>query len=834
MEPHRDAQVDQLFERALELPAPERADWLAAECAGDAALAREIEELLALSSREVDDLIAPVRALAVDAIGEGDGGLEPGERIGAYTIVDRLGRGGMGVVYLAERADGSFEKRVAIKVLPSAASSDEAVRRFEQERRILGRLSHPHIAQLVDGGVDPRGLPYLVLEYVEGEPVDAWCDRRRAPLERRLRLVIEIATALQAAHRNLVVHRDIKPSNLLVTADGDVKVLDFGIAKLLDPEPGDAALTRTDSRPMTPTWASPEQVAGAPITTASDVYQLGLLLYELVTGLRPQAARTSSLAELVELVCHQEPPAPSRAVLVDARDAAAAARAELRASTPAKLARRLRPDLDAIVACALAKEPDRRYPSAAALADDLERFLDGRPVRARRATMAVRAGKWIRRNPALTSAAALTALLTVGYAVAVTFQARAIERQRQLAEIEAAKAAEVERFVLGLFESSDPEVALGREVTARELLGRGVQRIDLGLAGQPAVQARLWSALGEIYGNLDLVGDGRALIERALGQQRRLYGERHAEVAASYHRLGVVLVAEDRASEGVAALERAAALLRDLEGSSSSRLGTTLAALGSARRRAGDLTGAEQAYREGLAIHRALGDRAGIAASLTNLGALLYSRHDLAGAADYHGQALEMHRQVHGEAAPATTMARLNLGMTLRRLGRLDEGIALLEQAATRQAEIYGDDHFTTLWTRVELAMARIQHGDLDGADQLLSSAAPTLISRLGPTDVRSADVALGFGQLRVRQGRFPEAEPLLRAAEAGLVSRYGDTHGRVARARLWLGRALAGQGRRNDAVEIWQQALAGLPADAEASLTADLQSALSPPSGPG
>ncbi|GMU63880.1 MAG: hypothetical protein AMXMBFR36_01540 [Acidobacteriota bacterium] len=828
MEPNRDARIDHLFEQALELPETERSEWLAGQCEGDESLRLEVEHLVELSAREIDDLIEPmVWALVEESVEESAGGLETGDTIGAYTVVGRLGRGGMGVVHLAQRSDGSFEKRVAIKVLPSAASSSDAIRRFEQERRILGRLSHPHIAQLVDGGVDPRGLPYLVLEYVEGEPVDAWCDRRRATLEQRLRLIVEIATALQAAHRNLVVHRDIKPSNLLVTAEGDVKLLDFGIAKLLDPDAEDPGLTRTDGRPMTPTWASPEQVAGEPITTASDVYQLGLLLYELATGLRPQAARTSSLAELVDLVCRHEPMAPSRAVRIDAPAASAADRAALRGSTPARLARRLRPDFDAIVARALAKEPDRRYASASELAADLERFLDGRPVRARRATLGVRLAKWTRRNPAVAAASAVAALLTVGYAVAVTLQARAIERQRQRAELEAAKASEVERFVLGLFESSDPNVSLGRDVTARELLEHGAQRASDELAGQPEVQARLWSALGEIHGNLDLVREGRALVERALEQQRRLHGERHPEVADSYQRLGTLLVAEDRAAEAVPALERAVALRRELDEADSAELALALSALGAARRRAGDLDGAERDYLESLDIQRRRGDRAGIAAGLTSLGALRYSRHDLPQAADYDRQALELHRQVHGELHPATAISLLNLGMVTRRMGALDEGIALLELARARHRELYGADHFTTLWTEVELAMARMQKDDLAGADELLGSAAPKIISRLGPDDVRTADVSLGFGQLRVRQRRFAEAEPLLRAAQAGLAARYGTTHVRVGRARLWLGRALFGLGRDRDAAAIWHDALASLPAGKEESLAAELREEL-------
>ncbi|HSM15348.1 MAG TPA: serine/threonine-protein kinase, partial [Thermoanaerobaculia bacterium] len=540
MEPDRDARIDQLFEQALDLPEARRGAWLAEQCGGDEALRAEVERLLELAGGEVDGLLGPVRAFASEIVEGSEEGISIGDEIGAYTIVGRLGRGGMGVVWLGERTDDAFDHRVAIKVLAGVRSSSEAVRRFEQERRILARLKHPHIAHLVDGGVDRRGLPYLVLEHVEGEPVDVYCDRHRLPIEQRIRLVVEIATALQAAHRSLVVHRDIKPSNLLVTAEGDVKLLDFGIAKLLDPELEDADLTDLDGRPMTPTYASPEQVNAEPITTASDVYQLGLLLYELVTGRRPQAARTSSLAELVELVCRHEPMPPSRAVVAAEEGDETERSAALRGSTPARLARRFRPDLDAVVARALAKDPEQRYETAAELAADLERFLGGRPVHARRATFGYRASKWLRRNAALAAAGGVAALLTVGYAVAVTIQARAIDRQRVRAEVEAAKAAEVERFVLGLFQSSDPEQSLGREVTARELLERGTEQAERELAGQPEVQARLWSALGEIHGELGEIDEACDLVRRALAQQLALPGDHRREIADSRQRLGML------------------------------------------------------------------------------------------------------------------------------------------------------------------------------------------------------------------------------------------------------------------------------------------------------
>jgi len=619
-----------------------------------------------------------------------------------------------------------------------------------------------------------------------------------------------------------VVHRDIKPSNLLVTAEGDVKVLDFGIAKLLDPEREDAGLTRTDGRPMTPTWASPEQVAGAPITTASDVYQLGLLLYELTTGLRPQAARTSSLAELVDLVCRHEPLAPSRAVLADAADASAERRAELRASTPAKLARRLRPDLDAIVACALAKEPDRRYPSAAAFADDLERYLDGRPVRARRATVGVRAGKWIRRNPGLAAAGALTALLTVGYAVAVTFQARAIERQRQRAEIEAAKASEVERFVLGLFQSSDPASTPGREVTARELLERGVERIGSELADQPEVRARLLSALGEIHGELGLFERGRELVEQALGRQRELYGERHPEIADSLRRLGTLARRTSDWDAARDALERAVELDRALRPPDSRERARSLAELGILEQEFGRLERAELLYTESLVIHRLRGAPGGIAVGLNNLGTLLSDRGDFAGAERHYREALELNRAAYGPRHPRVALNLSNLGLALRRQGKHAQALEPLEEALAIQREAYGAAHPLAARQLMALAFAHLDLGQLERARSAFEAAGLALEPQLPASANLLASAHLGLGQILVRQGRASEAEALLERALATFRRSYDEgQHHRIGEVLLWIGRLRAAQGRRDEAIAAWREGLPMMRPGADAALIA-------------
>jgi len=828
MEPDRDSRIDQLFEAALDLDEGERSAFLEHECAGDVGLRAEVERLLSLADTEVDDVLAPVRAFASGLARSGEEGLADGARLGPYTVVGRLGRGGMGIVYLAERTDGSFEKTVAIKVLPGAASREEAVRRFEQERRILARLAHPHIAQLLDGGVDERGLPFLVLEHVEGEPVDLFCDKRRATLEERLRLIVEIATALQAAHRNLVVHRDIKPSNVLVTAEGDVKLLDFGIAKLLDPDDDDPLLTSTADRgPMTPTYASPEQVNGEPITTASDVYQLGLLLYELVTGLRPQASRTSSLAELVELVCRHEPEAPSRAMTVDAGGESAAARSALRSSTPGRLARRCRPDLDAIVARALAKDPERRYATPAELAADLERFLGGRPVHARRATFGYRLTKWVERNAALAATAATAFLLTAGYAVAVTRQARAIDRQRARAEAEATKAAEVERFLLGLFEAIDPNVALGRELSARELLDEGAERAENELADQPEVQARLFSSLGEIYGLLGIPDRGRDLAARALEQQLAAGTEEGHELAETHFRLGVLERLNAHPQRARELLERAVSLTRALRPEEPVLLARGLAELGIAEHGLGDRQAAERHFRESLGIHRGRNDPSGIAVGLNNLAGLEMSERDYAAAEHDYREALALERGVYGARHPRVALILSNLGQAVRRQERYAEALPMLEEALAIYREVFPEGHYRIASQLLALGITLQRAGELARAESCYLEAIPDLEKRLAPNSFLLADARLGFGQLRVRQGRFAEGEELLRLSLGARIENRGTPAGSSA-VLLWLGRAVAGQGRDAEAVGIWRRGIEALRPEIDEPFAAALRVELS------
>ena len=438
----------------------------------------------------------------------------PGTPVGRYRIVRELGRGGMSVVYLAERADGQFQQEVALKLLQSGLATSHIARRFDRERQILAQARHPGVSRLLDGGTGPGGRPYLVMEYVDGRPIDRYCDEERLGVVERLRLFLQVARAVEDAHRNLVVHRDIKPSNILVTADGHAKLLDFGIAKLLDPAAtsGDAPVSGSAMRLMTPAYASPEQVRGLPVTTASDIYQLGVLLYLLLAGRFPYDLGDGDPATRMKAIVQQPPVRPSVAAASQVCPEGCGAPpgqkpptaddiARARGTTPARLRRALSGDLDAVILKALCKEPEQRYGSVTQIISDLERHLEGRTITARTDTWTYRTGKLMRRHSTAFGMASVAAVL--GLALGLVYTGDLVqERDRARQEAE---------FLRELFN----QPAQSRPLSTRELLDRGVARVDLELAGQPELQADLLDALADMYRDLGLRSEAQALVDRS-------------------------------------------------------------------------------------------------------------------------------------------------------------------------------------------------------------------------------------------------------------------------------------------------------------------------------
>ncbi|HEY8061675.1 MAG TPA: serine/threonine-protein kinase, partial [Gemmatimonadales bacterium] len=543
--PERLRQVRAIFDALVDAPAAERDAVLDRLAAGDATLRRDVEELLTTVA-QTDAVYSPPLTVRADLAGADPAPLE-GTRLGRYDIVRLIGAGGMGTVYEAVRADDQYRQRVAIKLVRRGIDSDIALARFLQERQILASLQHKNIATLLDGGVTPDGRPFLVMVYIEGEPITTWCAARSVGLRERVALFRQVCSAVAHAHQNLVIHRDIKPGNILVTADGTIKLLDFGIAKLLDADNGDDAmpLTRGGARAYTPEYASPEQVRGGTLKTSSDVYSLGVVLFELLTGRRPHVTATRAAADVERAVLGEPVPRPSSV----ATDEAARERGERSA---ARLGRYLRGELDNIVLACLRLEPERRYPSVEALGDDLQHHLAGQPIRAHRDWAGYRLRKFVQRNAPLVAAMSLVLIALVGGVIATMAQSRRA-RSEQLKE------QQVNSFLRTLLSSVKP-VTRGRDVPASELLDAAARRLDVDRTTPANIRAELQTVIGRSYQSLGRYDDAERLDTAALALTRRLDGAGSAAAVAELSTLGELYLAKGDFDRADTVIHRALAL----------------------------------------------------------------------------------------------------------------------------------------------------------------------------------------------------------------------------------------------------------------------------------
>jgi eukaryotic-like serine/threonine-protein kinase len=683
-----DAELDAVLDEALALSLEARPAWLDARCGHDTPIRAAVERIL----REAEapaPFLAPGGALD-GAFGDSlrnelaaEEGLAVGDAVGPYRLVEEIGRGGMAVVYRAERADGAFTQQVALKVVKRGVDTDDVLGRFRQERQILASLTHAHIARLLDGGVTADGRPYLAMELVHGEPLDRYCAARGLGLDARLDLCIAIAEAVQHAHQRLVVHRDLKPSNILITDTGEIRLLDFGIAKLLDPSAdGEATATRTALRLLTPDYASPEQVRGDTITTASDVYQLGLILFELVTGRRAQPVAGLGPAEAERAICAHELPRASQA-LADG------------APYPGASKRRLRGDVDRIVATAVAKTPERRYHSVSALADDLRRFRRGLPVAARGDSLWYRTTTFVRRHRVAVAAAAAMVLAVGGI---VGFYSWRLAAERDRARQEAATANEAVTFLTGLFTAADPVRPTGTPVTARELLDRGAARVRTDLAAQPELQARMLAVIGDIYRSLSLYGQAVPLLQQALVLRRAQFGANHFEIARSAHQLALALHSAGQSDVALPLYEEALRILESLPAPPADDLSSTLNGLGLVHRRAGRLDLALSFLERAVGVReRAFGhDAAPLAATLNNLGLLYTTQRRLPQARTALERAVAIHTRHRGPKHPLVASSLSNLAEVIRQQGDLEGARVLHVQALGIAVEAFGPAHLST------------------------------------------------------------------------------------------------------------------------------------------
>jgi serine/threonine-protein kinase len=737
--------VKQLFGDALELPPSERAAWLDAAggaADGDPGLLAEVARLLAAHEAADARLDQGAAAMAPGAWEELQTAVA-GRRIGPYRILSELGRGGMGAVYLAVRDEAGFEQRVAVKLIKRGMDTDGIVRRFLRERRILAGLVHPHIARLYDGGSTADGRPYFVLEYVAGEPITRYAAERGLGIEARLALFLKVCSAVQYAHQRLIVHRDLKPANILVGADGEPKLLDFGIAKLLHPEgpqesAGAAELTDLHQRPMTPDYASPEQLDGGAVTTATDVHGLGTLLYELLVGRSPAAVERQLGAGWGE-----RPASQAARGLTEGGDAAAA--------DGRRLARRLRGDLDTVIATAREHQSARRYGTAAGLAEDVERHLTHRPVAARRPTVLYRLGRAVLRH----KLAALFIASLLAFAATAAWQAWEIDRQRARSEA-------LSGFLKGLFQGADPERTRGNTLTVRELLDQGARRLVRQPAEDPEWQADALATVGEVYANLGLYDDADRVLRRALALRSRQAGRPAEREAATLLTL-LGHVAWER-GDGAAArglYERAIARRRRLLGPGALPLAEDLNGLGLVSAEAGDERRAAACFASAARIARRAGDagRKALADALDNQGWLARRQGDLPLAQARFEASLALSRQVMGDDHPETMKVRSNLAVIRFQRGDLAGAESGYREILATRRHLLGPDHPDVARTLNNLGTVQEKRGELPAAGGSFREAV-AMCRRLRPEPELIAALALdGLGAVARRQGDLAAAE---------------------------------------------------------------------------
>jgi eukaryotic-like serine/threonine-protein kinase len=795
------------FHGAMERDPSERAAYLDRVCAGDPDLRREVEALIA-SGADGTDLATQVRNAASAALAEAP---SPGAHVGPYRIVKEIAQGGMGRVFLGLRDDDQFRRRVAIKVVHTA-EGPELLARFRSERQILAGLDHPNVARLLDGGTTEDGVPYLVLEYVEGEPIDRYCDSRQMAIPERLGLFRTVCGAVQYAHQNLVVHRDLKPANVLVATDGTPKLLDFGIAKLLKPEllPHGVTLTSALYRPMTPEYASPEQVRGDPLTTASDVYSLGVLLYELLTGCRPLSFRGETPSGIERLVTDVEPEPPSAAASWPAEKAHGGTpeeRARDRGTSPERLARILHGDLDNIVLMALRKAPARRYASAEQLAEDLRRHLDGLPVRARKDTIRYRSAKFVARHRYSVGTIAAFVALLAGFGINRQQLTRELARERDRARLEAETARQVGAFLQDVFRLADPEHH-GGSLTAREMLDRSVERLGRSGGGyDPAVRAPLVDTLGDVYRHLGLFAEAQPLLEEGLALRRASLGERHLDTARSLLHLGELRDDQGRPAEAEALIRQAVALRESLLGPTHADVADALSSLGAALRRAGKTAEAESALRRALSLREAAyPDSPEVAETLYLLAQVLEDQGELSQAEAIARRALEIaRRRPSEEAATARYLARV--GVTLRRQGAFDGAEPLLKEALTIRRRVFGNDHPAVALSLAHLGNLERDRGRLEAAEPFYREAVAIYQRAAGEDDLALARTRCDLGELFVDMGRLDEAEEAYRSSLDARAT-LGDDNPLTLASREGLARVAAARGDLDAAASLFRETL--------------------------
>ncbi|MDH4110062.1 MAG: serine/threonine-protein kinase [Gammaproteobacteria bacterium] len=777
--------IQAAFQRALELGPAGREVYLAAFAAEHADLIDEVRKLVAADARDTG-LREPIEA-TVESLVQDSRDPWLGREVGKWTIRERIATGGMGAVFVADRTDQQFEQRVAIKLMNAQMLAPDAIARFKAERQILADLHHPYIAQLHDGGTTDDGVPYLVMEYIEGLPIDRYCDEHALGIDDRLALFCKVCAAVDYAHRRLTVHRDLKPSNILVDADGNPKLLDFGIAKLLDARDMNVtvAVTLQGVRAMTPEYASPEQVRGEPVSVATDVYSLGVLLYRLMTGQSPYGLTEGTARDYERAIVGDDPKRPSTVVSDDGGQSVASTR---RGLTDKQLRNRLAGDLDNIALKTLQKEPERRYLSVSVLAADIGRYLHHEPVEARGDDWLYVAKKFCVRNA---RSLALAFVVVLGVSAMVAFYTHELADERDRANLAARQASEVSDFLAGVFDSASPLVQQGKDVTALDLLEQGPGRIEE-LGDQPLLQAELYRVMGSSFTQLGDYRRGKELLVKSLAIRDGNPAVEPIALAESIEGLAEAqrLLRDD--DSAIDNWQRALALRRSIHGDEHPEVARVLGRLGTAYGSANRSEESLEILEYALAMKRRLGGDPDIVLSdlLGNIAVRLDTMGRYDEAADVGREAIAMSEAVNGPLHPYTVLRLSNLALVLRRQWRLDASADTFAEAIERARQIYPGDHPRLMFSTQSYGQVLVALGRFDEAGVQLEAARDMAKSRSGENSLEYVGTLYGISTLYSDQGRTDEAIELLDQAQAIAQPLEGDEGYFVTLTSLALGGA--------------------------------------------
>jgi tetratricopeptide (TPR) repeat protein/predicted Ser/Thr protein kinase len=819
MADQRSVLVAELFKRALDQPAEQRAAFLDQACGDDLELRREVESLLKFNEDGEEFLEQPAIEIALKLFLRET--LKADQRIGTYRIVSRIGSGGMGEVYLAH--DEKLNRQVALKLVRFGLGGEETARHFLREAQILASLNHRNIAQLYGAEITPDGFSFLVMEYVEGVQVDEYCDGNHLSIRDRLEMFRRVCGAVHYAHQRLIIHRDIKPANILITKEGEPKLLDFGIAKLLDPETSmPSEQTMTLGAAMTPEYASPEQVRGEAMTTASDIYSLGVVLYELLTGQRPYRIKTRSPAEMAHAITEQEPPRPSTAMARNARNSAprcpdAAARRPYHAKS-------LRGDLDNIVLKTMRKEPQRRYASVEQFAGDVRRYLEDRPITARRDTFTYRAAKFVGRNKVAVTAAALVALTILTGLIVAIWQAENARTQRDLAQRERLKAERINAFLQRMLSFSNQSitsvwpVAERPDVTVNNMLDQISPRVESELSDQPDVRAQVQRTIGSAYASQGRYDLAEKNLRAALDSQIQLHGQQSLEVADTMSDLGVLCYRQDKFDESSRLLEKAVAIYRkhrqtNAPGYSAAKFALALDYLGVTKAYQIDPYAGKALLAEALQVsssaHLKGDERAVLAFVKSDAGANMAHTGDVQKGEGLLREALHEYRQISNRPRWEQGATLTHLGGAAMIKGHFDEAQKLLQEGEHVFRQTLGGKSSYLVGNLSRQAAVLAEKNDLEAAEAKAREALAMARDFSPGHNLSSAMPMTALGKILIKAGHSREGEDYLRRALAFYEEQGTKNYFNIANLKIDLSQVLLAENRLAEAEQLGVEARA-------------------------